>query len=93
MPFQLVKIALQPGKIEVSSSNPEMGEARESLEVGYRGAEMEIGFNARYLLDFLGVVGEERFTLHLKDEQTQGMMTPATTAEPEYRYIVMPMRI
>jgi DNA polymerase-3 subunit beta len=87
-----VKISLQPGKIEVSSSNPEMGEARESVEVGYRGAEMEIGFNARYLLDFLGVVGEEKFTLHLKDEQTQGMMTPAT-GEPAYRYIVMPMRI
>jgi DNA polymerase-3 subunit beta len=87
-----VKISLQPGKIEVSSSNPEMGEARESVEVDYRGAEMEIGFNARYLLDFLGVVGEEKFTLHLKDEQTQGMLTP-TAAEPEYRYVVMPMRI
>ncbi len=88
-----VKIALQPGRIEVSSSNPEMGEARESVEVGYRGADMEIGFNARYLLDFLGAVGEEKFTLHLKDEQTQGMLTPVTSGEPEYRYIVMPMRI
>jgi DNA polymerase-3 subunit beta len=88
-----VKIALQPGKIEVSSSNPEMGEARENVEVGYRGSEMEIGFNARYLLDFLGVVGEEKFYLHLKDEQTQGMMTPLSSGEPDYRYIVMPMRI
>ena len=88
-----VKIALQPGKIEISSSNPEMGEARESVEIDYRGAEMEIGFNARYLLDFLGVVGEERFALHLKDEQTQGMMTPTAAGESEYRYVVMPMRI
>jgi len=88
-----VKIALQPGRIEVSSSNPEMGEALENVEVGYRGAEMEIGFNARYLLDFLGVVGDEKFALHLKDEQTQGMMTPAAGAESDYRYIIMPMRI
>jgi DNA polymerase-3 subunit beta len=88
-----VKIALQPGKIEVSSSNPEMGEARENVEVGYRGSEMEIGFNARYLLDFLTVVGEEKFSLHLKDEQTQGMMTPVASGESDYRYIVMPMRI
>jgi DNA polymerase III subunit beta len=88
-----VKIALQPGKIEVSSSNPEMGEARESVEVAYRGGEMEIGFNARYLLDFLGVVGDEKFSLHLKDEQTQGMMTPLGAGDSEYRYIVMPMRI
>jgi len=53
---------------------------------------MEIGFNARYLLDFLGVVGQDTFTLYLKDEQTQGMMAP-TGAEPDYRYVVMPMRI
>ncbi len=88
-----VKIALQQGKLEVSSSNPEMGEAREGLEVGYRGPEMEIGFNARYILDFLGVVGEEKFTLQLKDEQTQGMLTPVSKGQPDYRYIVMPMRI
>ena len=88
-----MKLSLQQGKIEVSSNNPEMGEARENVEVGYRGNEMEIGFNARYLLDFLGAVGEEKITLHLKDEQTQGMMTPAAGHEPDYRYIVMPMRI
>src|SRR5262245_33291730 len=88
-----VKLSLQPGRLEISSSNPEMGEAREVVEVGYRGAELEIGFNARYLLDFLGVVGAPKFSLHLKDEQTQGMMTPAQDTDLEYRYIVMPMRI
>src|SRR5262249_12250051 len=88
-----VKLSLQPGRLEVSSSNPEMGEAREMVEVGDRGAELEIGFNARYLLDFLAVVESPRFSLHLKDEQTQGMMTPPTDGEIEYRYIVMPMRI
>ena len=60
----------------------------ESIVIG-----LTIGFNARYLLDFLGAVGEEKFTLHLKDEQTQGMLTPLLTGEIEYRYIVMPMRI
>lgn len=88
-----VKISLQPGRIEVSSSNPEMGEAREHVEVGYQGAAVEIGFNAKYLLDFLGAVGEEKITLHLKDEQTQGMLVPASGGDIEYRYVVMPMRI
>lgn len=88
-----VKLSLQPGKIEVSSSNPEMGEARENVEVGYRGSGLEIGFNARYLLDFLGAVGEEKIALHLKDEQTQGMMVPLGGSGQEYRYVVMPMRI
>jgi DNA polymerase-3 subunit beta len=88
-----VKLALLAGRIEVSSSNPEMGEARESVEVGYRGGELEIGFNARYLLDFLGAVGTEKISLHLKDEQTQGMLTPLGASGTEYRYVVMPMRI
>ena len=88
-----VKVALLAGRIEVSSSNPDMGEARESVEVGYRGGELEIGFNARYLLDFLGAVGAEKISLHLKDEQTQGMLTPVGSADSEYRYVVMPMRI
>ena len=88
-----VKVSLHPGRIEIFSSNPEMGEAREMVEVAYRGPEMEIGFNARYLLEFLSVVGEEKFALHLKDEQTQGMLTPLQAGELEYRYIVMPMRI
>ncbi len=88
-----VKISLHPGRIEIFSSNPEMGEAREMVEVAYRGPEMEIGFNARYLLEFLSAVGEEKFALHLKDEQTQGMLAPLQSGELEYRYVVMPMRI
>jgi DNA polymerase III subunit beta len=88
-----VKISLHSGRIEIFSSNPEMGEAREMVEVAYRGPEMEIGFNARYLLDFLGAVGEDKFALHLKDEQTQGMLTPLQSGDFEYRYVVMPMRI
>jgi len=88
-----VKLSLQPGRIEISSSNPEMGEAREMVEVGYRGSQLEIGFNARYLLDFLSAVNEPKFSLHLKDEQTQGMLTPLSDGDMEYRYIVMPMRI
>jgi len=88
-----VKLSLQKGRIDISSSNPEVGDAHENLEVPYRGGNVEIGFNAKYLLDFLGAVGEGRIMLHLKDEQTQGMLTPVGGGEQEYRYVVMPMRI
>jgi len=39
--------------------NPEQEEAEEELEVNYQGGELEIGFNATYLLDALSVVGTE----------------------------------
>jgi DNA polymerase-3 subunit beta len=92
-----VRVALRAGEIELSSSSPEIGEAQETLAVEYEGREVVICFNARYLLDMLGVVGAERVVLKLKDEQTQGLLQPApeegAESSEDYRYVVMPMRL
>ncbi len=88
-----VKLNVGAGKIEVSSSSAEYGEAHDELEVEYSGGAMEIGFNGQYLLDFLGVIGEDRISLELKDEQSAGMMRPQGDGGTNYRYIIMPMRI
>jgi DNA polymerase-3 subunit beta len=69
-----VKISVAKGKVEVSAKNPEVGEAREALSAGYSGSEVEIGFNARYILDFLGVVEADTVCMELKDEATQGLL-------------------
>ena len=53
---------------------------------------MEIGFNAQYLLEFLGVVGSEQVSLELKDGESQGLLRPAGEDGGDYRYVVMPMR-
>jgi DNA polymerase-3 subunit beta len=58
-----VRIGLSKGKVELFSKT-EMGEAQETLSVDYDGPEMSIGFNARYLLDFLNVVGTP--TVHME---------------------------
>jgi DNA polymerase-3 subunit beta len=88
-----VKLGLDEGKLELSASSPEFGEARESLPVEYAGAGVEIGFNAQYLLDFLGVVGGEQVGLELKDGESQGLLRPAADdGGGDYRYVVMPMR-
>lgn len=87
-----VKLGLEAGKIELTASSPEFGEARESLPVDYSGGSVEIGFNAQYLLDFLGVVGGEQVALELKDGESQGLLKPAAGDGGEYRYVVMPMR-
>jgi DNA polymerase-3 subunit beta len=87
-----VKLGLDDGKLELSASSPEFGEARESLPVEYAGGSVEIGFNAQYLLDFLGVVGGEQVALELKDGESQGLLRPASGDGGDYRYVVMPMR-
>ena len=75
-----VKLALSKGNLEVSAKNPELGEASESLEVDYSGGDVVIGFNARYLLDFVNVTQSDRITFELKDEATQGLMKPVAPA-------------
>jgi DNA polymerase-3 subunit beta len=89
-----IKIAVTKGTVEVSSSNPEVGEASETVDVDYSGAEVEIGFNSRYLLDFFQAYGDGQVILALKDDATQGLLRPVgLEAGKDYRYVVMPMRI
>jgi len=71
-----VKVSLAKGRLEISSKNPELGEASETINVEYAGGEVEIGFNAKYLLDFLTVVDEPSVVFELKDEATQGLLRP-----------------
>jgi len=87
-----VKLSLEEGRIEVSASSPELGEARESLPVEYAGDPVEIGFNAQYLVEFLAVVGTNEVALEMKDAESQGLLHPVGEDGGDYRYVVMPMR-
>lgn len=88
-----VKFEIENGKVEISSSSPEIGEASEQLLVDYTGAPTQICFNARYLLDFLGVVETDNVILAFKDETSQAVMKPVGSEGYDYTYVIMPMRI
>jgi len=89
-----VRMHLEKGQLEISSSSGEYGEAREVLDTSYQDEPMQIGFNYQYLLDFFGVLGEaEKIKLELKDEQSAGQLRPVEEGPYRYRYVVMPMRI
>ncbi len=79
----------------ISSSNPELGEAKESVAIEYEAEEMEISFNAQYILDFLAAGVTEKVEFHLKDPASQGLLLPSGKEEGGYlyRYVVMPMRM
>jgi DNA polymerase-3 subunit beta len=89
-----VRIHLEKGQLEISSSSGEYGEAREVLDASYQDEAMQIGFNYQYLLDFFGVLEEAgKINLELKDEQSAGQLRPVEQGVYRYRYVVMPMRI
>ena len=88
-----VKMMLDKGKVEVTSSSPEFGEAREPIPVDYSGPALTICFNAQYVLDFLGVVETDVVALELKDEVSQAVMKPVGADGYDYTYVIMPMRV
>jgi len=88
-----VKFEIDKGKVEVTSSSSEFGEAREQLPVDYAGAAMTISFNAQYVLDFLNVAETDLVSLSLKDEVSQAVMKPIAADGYDYTYVIMPMRI
>jgi DNA polymerase-3 subunit beta len=89
-----VRMHLQKGQLEISSSSGEYGEAREVLDTSYQDEDIQIGFNYQYLLDFFSVMEEAaKVCLELKDEQSAGQLRPAEQGAYRYRYVVMPMRI
>ena len=88
-----VKIEVNKGKVDVTSSSSEFGEASEQLTVDYSGPQLTISFNAQYVLDFLNVVETDVVSLSLKDEVSQAVMKPIGAEGYDYTYVIMPMRI
>ncbi|MBZ5703074.1 MAG: DNA polymerase III subunit beta [Acidobacteriia bacterium] len=88
-----VKFAVSSEGVEISAQSPEYGEAKETIEKEYKGEPLAIGFNAQYMLDFLGAAADGPISIELKDEQSAGQLRPLADENYRYRYIIMPMRI
>ena len=91
-----VRFDFAPGKLTVSSTNPELGDARETVPIDYAGNPFHVGLNAAYVTDFLSAVDTQSVSLDLKDENSQCIGRPANTADDlpyDYLYVVMPMRL
>ena len=88
-----VKVQIDRNKVDVTSSSPDLGEARETLPVEYSGAAMQICFNAQYVLDFLSAVSTDVVSLDLKDEVSQALLRPVNAEGYDYTYEIMPMRV
>ena len=86
-----IRLELSPGQLRISSANPDLGEAAEELDVDYQGAELAVGFNARYLLDCLAAFRSKEVEVSLEDELSPAVLRPAEDAES--LAVVMPMRI
>ena len=86
-----VKMGLKPGTLTLSASNTDASSATEELEVTYNGPEMDIGFNARYLLDIAGQVNNDIVEFALADQGSPSLVrAPGDDAS---LFVLMPMRV
>jgi DNA polymerase-3 subunit beta len=86
-----VKVELGSGVLRLSSSNPDLGQAQEELDVDYSGEELAIGFNAKYLQESLAAFGAKEIVLSLRDANSPVVIRP--TDDPDSLAVVMPMRL
>jgi DNA polymerase-3 subunit beta len=86
-----VRLELGKNSVVLSSKNPDLGEAREELDVDYAGDPVSIAFNASYLLDALGAMHSKEVEVGLQDELSPARLQP--TDDAETLAVVMPMRL
>jgi DNA polymerase-3 subunit beta len=86
-----IKLNISSGLLKITSSNPDMGEAQEEVDIQYTGDSQHIGFNAKYLLECLQVMNDSEIELKFKDHLSPGILR--SVAKPEHTYVIMPMRI
>lgn len=86
-----VKVIVTQGQLHLSASGPDLGEAYEDLEAGTEGSDLEIGFNARYLMDFLKAVNGETIEMRFGGSRAPVLMESPNDGDGHYAYVVMPM--
>lgn len=86
-----IKLTFKDSFLEISSSNPDVGEAREEMEIDYQGPEVSIGFNSRYLIDIMQAIYEEKIAITFKDNLSPSLIE--IPQKDEFMAVVMPMRL
>ena len=88
----IVRLHIQPGEpgaLQVLARADEVGENSAELDAEVEGDEAKIAFNAKYLMDVLGVIGTDRVALEVTTPSSPGVLRPKDTEN--YIHVVMPM--
>jgi DNA polymerase-3 subunit beta len=87
----VVRLVTRGTELTLSSHTPEYGRAEETLEVQSEGETVATAFNARYLMECLGVVETAEVAVELTGPLSPGAVRPV--GQPEYVYVLAPVRV
>lgn len=89
--LRAIKLSIDSGQVTLSASSQENGTAIEELQVDYDKESIEIGFNARYLMDIADQIESNQAEFHLADAASPTIVRDAE--DPGALYVLMPMRV
>ena len=78
-------------KLVINSTNPDIGESKEDMQLAYKGDPMEVMYNPKFFIDTLGVIDEDNIVLNIVDDQKPCKLEGET--DKSYLSVIMPMRI
>jgi DNA polymerase-3 subunit beta len=84
-----VKMAFVKNQLAITANSPDVGEARETMSVNYKGKDLAIAFNPAYLIEPLNALAEDEVFIELIDELSPGVLK----INGPFLYVVMPMRL
>lgn len=83
-----VKLTFAKNRLEITANSPEVGEARETLDVKYTGKQLSVAFNPEFLMDPLRNLAKDEVFIELTDDLSPGVVK----ADVPFLYVLMPMR-
>lgn len=84
-----VKMSFGKNKLEITANSPDVGEAKETLAINYKGPDIAIAFNPKYVIDPLNALTNDEIFFELIDELSPGVIK----INGPFLYVVMPMRL
>jgi DNA polymerase-3 subunit beta len=84
-----VKLSFTKNNLTITANTPEVGEARESMAVNYKGKDLAVAFNPGYLMDPLKALENDEIFFELTDELSPGVIK----VNGPFLYVIMPMRM
>lgn len=88
--YNVISLSFQKNAVVISSNNPDIGKAEESVEISLSGNELDIAFNAKYITDILKNITSEKIYFSLNTPLSPASIRPCD--DESYNYIITPVR-
>ena len=89
-----IRLSFNSGMLKFSVQTPDLGEAQDELPIRYTGDQLDIGFNAAYLLEILRYIPTDEVRLTFKAPERAATLEPENWSDPaSYLCLVMPLRL